>query len=115
MQLIVDNDRSNLPNNNKRGYVKRLLLLCAVLLSGCVTSSPVALPNGTQGISISCNGAMRSYSDCMNKAGEICGATGYQILDKDGLTSATLVANQYSATMMPVVRREMIVKCNGAQ
>jgi hypothetical protein len=39
------------------------VVACAMviaLVSGCVTSRPVALPNGTQGYAIRCPGAARS-------------------------------------------------------
>jgi hypothetical protein len=92
-----------------RGRV--LLAFAVVAISGCVTSRPVALPNGTQGYAIRCPGAARDISDCMNEAARLCGGK-YQILDRDGNTAGgvvTPVGN--SAVFFQGVHRTLIVNC----
>lgn len=89
------------------------ILICAAILTmgGCVTSRPVALPNGTQGLAIRCPGAARDISDCMNKAAEVCGGA-YQMLDRDGGVvggSAVRVGN--GAMFVSGVHRTLIVRC----
>jgi len=91
---------------------RRVLLAIAVCaVSGCVTSRPVALPNGTQGYAIKCHGAARDIADCMNEAARLCGGK-YQILDRDGNVAggvATAVGN--GAVFVQGVHRTLIVSC----
>jgi hypothetical protein len=82
-----------------------------VLGSGCVTSKPVALPNGTQGYAIRCPGAARDISDCMNEAAKVCGGK-YQILDRDGnVVGGAAFATGNSAVWVQGIHRTLIVSC----
>jgi hypothetical protein len=86
---------------------------CALILtlSGCVTSRPVMLPNGTQGLAISCPGAARDVADCMNKAAHVCGGP-YQMLDRDGgVVAGAMVPVGSGAVYMGAVHRTLIIKC----
>jgi hypothetical protein len=85
----------------------------AALLTGCVTSRPVALPNGTQGYDIRCPGTARDISDWMNKAAEVCGGK-YQIIDRDALVAGGVVAPLGNgAVYAQGVHRNMIISCQG--
>jgi hypothetical protein len=85
----------------------------AALLSGCVTSRPVALPNGTQGYAIRCPGAARDIADCMNKAAEVCGGK-YQVVDRDGnVAGGAIVPIGNGAVFAQGVHRTLIVSCQG--
>jgi hypothetical protein len=85
----------------------------AVLISGCVTSRPVALPNGTQGYAIRCPGAARDIADCMNKAAEVCGGK-YQVIDRDALVAGGVVTSVGNgAVYAQAVHRTLIVSCQG--
>jgi hypothetical protein len=57
---------------------------------GCVTSKPVALPNGHQGLAIHCPGAARDISDCMNEAARICGGP-YTVISQESESTAALL------------------------
>jgi hypothetical protein len=82
-----------------------------VLISGCVTERPVALPNGTQGYAIRCPGAARDISDCMNEAAKVCGGK-YQILDRDGnVVGGAAVSTGNGAVWVQGVHRTLIVSC----
>lgn len=89
-----------------------LAAVAAILLTGCVTARPVALPNGTQGYAIGCPGAARDIGDCMNKAAEVCGGK-YQILDHDGnvVGGAAVATGPNSAVWVQGVHRTLIVSC----
>ena len=90
----------------------RVLLAVAVAAtSGCVTSRPVALPNGTQGYAIKCPGAARDIADCMNEAARVCGGK-YQIVDRDGnVTGGVATAVGNSTVFAQGVQRTLIVSC----
>ena len=54
----------------------------ALALGGCVTATPIMTPTGQQGFSLNCS-AMNDIGQCYKKAGELCGANGYQIYDQN--------------------------------
>jgi hypothetical protein len=86
-------------------------LLAVLAFAGCVTSRPVALPNGTQGVAINCPGAARDIADCMNEAAKVCGGK-YQILDREGnVVGGAAVASGNGAVFVSGIKRTMIVKC----
>lgn len=63
--------------------MRYLFLMMLTLEASCafvVHATPVALPDGTQGYAIHCNGAARDISDCMNEAAKVCGGA-YHITD----------------------------------
>jgi hypothetical protein len=54
------------------------------VLAGCSTSAKDAyLPDGTLGYHVSCRSAAfaADSADCYQKAGDICGAKGYTVVD----------------------------------
>ena len=57
-----------------------LLALIAIQLCGCAVGvKPVYGPDGQQAHAITCSALGRDWSDCFEKAGQICGARGYKI------------------------------------
>ncbi len=94
-----------------RGTAAALVALAA---SACVTSRPVALPNGTQGFAIRCPGAARDIADCMNEAARICGGK-YQILDPEGnVVGGAAVPVGNGAIWANSMHRTLIVSCQQA-
>ena len=59
-----------------------LLVLLAAALSGCATVSQVYAPSGAVGYNVDCSGDFGTWNQCYEKAGEICGARGYNIESK---------------------------------
>jgi hypothetical protein len=86
------------------------VLLLALGATACVTSRPVALPNGAQGFDINCPGTARDIGDCMNEAARICGGK-YQIVDREGnvVGGAAVSAGNNSAVFVQGIHRTMIV------
>ncbi len=66
-----------------RQQISFSILLLAILF-GCATSKQTYLPDGSLGHSISCDGAAVGINVCFEKAGEICGAKGYDLLNREG-------------------------------
>lgn len=102
--------------------MKNLFAFASVLLLfGCATSSDVFLPDGSKGFSVSCNGSANSISSCFEKAGEICGAKGYDLLSRDGdsnligygVASATPSNGAYVSQYGMLVTRSIMFKCKG--
>ena len=61
-----------------------VLAICVIMLQGCVTSKEIFLADGSLGHNINCSGSGKNFSNCLEKAGEICGSRGYHILDQAG-------------------------------
>lgn len=61
-----------------------MYLLIAVISTSCAISKSTYLPDGTQGHSISCDGAAVGMNVCFEKAGELCGSRGYNLLNREG-------------------------------
>jgi hypothetical protein len=99
------------------------LVASALVLAGCVSVRPTYLADGSQGHAISCNGARLNMGDCIEKAGEICGSSGYTIVDERGSISPFYAASGgfksdqktsgggYTAIAGASASRSMFVKC----
>jgi len=66
--------------------VKLITLLALVILGGCASSSSTYLPDGREGYSLNCSGTARTWGMCYEKAGELCGASGYDVVQRNGET-----------------------------
>ena len=89
-----------------------LLLLVAVVLTGCATAKETYTATGEKGYAIDCYGSAGNWGMCTQKAGELCGAAGYTILSKSGDQSQMITANQFGMYATPVVNRSMTIKCS---
>lgn len=100
-----------------------MLIVVVALLQGCVTSKEVFLADGTKGYNINCGGSGMNYSNCLEKAGEVCSTRGYNLLNQQGevvpLSQAIreLGANTqsssvgYSTTSGAIITRNLLIKC----
>ncbi len=92
-------------------------------LQGCATSSDVFLADGSKGHNITCSGAVMNYGHCLEKAGEICGTSGYLVVSQQGdavpFSTATggFGANTQTASggfysqSGTIVTRNLFIKC----
>ena len=88
-----------------------MLLLILVLLGGCATVKKTYTSDGKEGYSITCSGSALNWGMCYEKAGEICGVKGYEVLEKSGDQGAIVSGNQYGFYGGSVINRNMIIKC----
>ncbi len=106
---------------NVRATALGKLAMTAAVLAAALQRSPVAptrrtrtyLPTGDTGFAINCSGgdASTSWAECYKKAGEVCGAYGYDVVSKDvdnGATSGGSVAGIFGAN---VKNRSMVIRC----
>jgi hypothetical protein len=89
----------------------RALVLIAVMLAGCSTPKPVYLANGKQGYSIDCSGTVRTWGQCMEKAGQVCGARGFDVLSQDGGNSHIVNTFGGNNQVIPTASRTMLIAC----
>jgi type IV secretory pathway TrbL component len=100
------------------------LFVISMSLSACVTDSDTYLPDGSLGHHVTCGGAIFSMGDCVQKAGQICGAAGYKVIGANGeatpystssggfSANATSAAGGYSSSSGSIVNRDLFIKCN---
>jgi len=88
--------------------MKKLFLICLALafLAGCAAkATPVIGPDGTQHYSIDCSSEFLSWSDCLAKASQVCGAQGY----------TNKFSNENATPGFWVIDRTMLIKCEQEQ
>ncbi len=88
-----------------------LFLFTVVFVSACATSKKTYTPDGRQGYSINCSGSALNWGMCYEKAGDLCGAKGYEVLQKSGDTGAMVTAGQHGLFGSSVINRSMIIRC----
>lgn len=88
-----------------------ILLFIATILSGCATASKTYTADGKEGYNITCSGSALNWGMCYEKAGQLCGTKGYEVLEKSGDQGALLSGNQYGLYAGSVINRNMIIKC----
>ncbi len=82
------------------------LVFASLCLVGCVTTTPVYLPNGAMGHEISCGGTAGSWSGCLNRAAAICKGP-YTIVDRTG--EHGIVA--WNGGLYGTVSRKIMIVC----
>lgn len=88
-----------------------LVLTTALALSACATAKETYMPDGRLGYNINCSGQALSWGECYQKAGEICGGKGYDILAQTGDQGSTMAANQFGLYGGAVITRSLVVAC----
>ncbi|KAE8757341.1 hypothetical protein FSO04_24285 [Paraburkholderia madseniana] len=64
--------------------MKRMAMICATLaLSGCATVHESYAPDGRKAYALNCSGWARGWDKCLRAAGNLCGAAGYTVVDRN--------------------------------
>jgi len=61
-------------------------ILFILTISACAMVNETYMPDGSKGYSISCDGAAVGINVCFEKAGNLCGAAGYDLINREGQT-----------------------------
>ncbi|MBI5741438.1 MAG: trypsin-like peptidase domain-containing protein [Nitrospirae bacterium] len=91
----------------------RVILISIFLISGCATANRVYTPDGQTGYSINCSGSALNWGMCYEKAGELCGSIGYDVIVRSGDQGSSVVANQFGLYGGSIMNRSMMIKCKG--
>lgn len=93
------------------GIVALVAAGTVLAISGCATASKTYGPDGQVAYSIGCSGSALSWGLCYEKAGEICGEKGYNVLARSG--EGGLVAGGSGAGFFAgsTASRSMVVSC----
>jgi len=87
-------------------------ILLALVLVGCASSSKTYGPDGREAYTLNCSGLARSWAMCAEKAGEICGTRGYDIIAAGGGTAGTIATvNPSGGFAGPAIERTMLIRC----
>lgn len=87
------------------------LLIATVLLCGCATEHPAYTADGRMGHTISCPGTANSWGACYDKAGEFCGAKGYDVMNQNGEHGLVAIAHPSGGFLGSTASREMQIVC----
>jgi hypothetical protein len=94
---------------NRSAYFS--IVLCLLVIS-CAVSKPIRTPDGDEGYMINCSGAALTWGECFEKAGQLCGEAGYEILDRSGEGGGSMISgNQFGLYGGRVVDRSMVIRC----
>jgi uncharacterized protein YceK len=92
-----------------------MIVLVAVLISGCATVKESYALDGRKAYALNCSGTARGWDKCMTAAGEKCGAAGYDVLDRSSedvsLAAAGGNAYGFGASATRTQERSMLIAC----
>lgn len=91
-------------------YKFGFIALCAIL-TGCATSKETYTQDGSKGHSINCSGTALNWGMCYEKAGEICGSKGYDIIAGGSDQGVMVAGNQYGLYGGSIMNRSMLIRC----
>jgi hypothetical protein len=69
------------------------LAVLLVVLSGCATSKEINTAEGQRAYSIECRAVFEASFDCFEKAQELCGVKGFNVLHEKSSTSTAFTKN----------------------
>jgi hypothetical protein len=88
-----------------------LLIAAAIVLVGCAQATKTYLPDGRQGHSISCDGSGVGMNYCFEKAGELCGTRGYDLIGRSGQSTPAAMATGSGFVYGSIDTKSILVAC----
>jgi hypothetical protein len=82
-----------------------------LVIAGCATSKETFLPDGGKGHSINCSGTAGNWGMCYEKAGELCGTRGYDVIAGGADQGAVVSGSQYGLYAGSVMNRSLLIRC----
>ena len=96
-----------------RRRTRLLLPLLLLLLAGCTSAKQVYTPDGRQGYTIDCSAYRLTWSACFERASDLCGARGYDILTSVGEPGAQIAGSPQFVGGSTTMNRSMVIACKG--
>ena len=91
------------------------ILVASLITSGCATVRESYAPDGRKAYALNCSGLARCWDKCQASAGEICGASGYDVLDRSSedasIASAGGNRTSFGASAVKTNERSMLIAC----
>jgi hypothetical protein len=91
--------------------MKMLILPTLLLLTACATVSETAAPDGRKAYALNCSGAARGWDKCLKAAGDICGAKGYDVIDRSSESMAAFGGSSSGFGGSVSNDRSMMIAC----
>lgn len=92
-------------------------LATVIALSGCASASKTYGPDGREAYALNCSGLARTWSACLERAGDICGSKGYNVVSSSGDVGNFIAGNATTtnASMAggTTISRSMVISCKG--
>jgi hypothetical protein len=89
--------------------------LLAIAAGGCATEHESYAQDGRKAYALNCSGMARGWDKCFSAAGNICGASGYDVLDRSDESAAVESAGgsrgSFSAAYIQTHERSMLAAC----
>lgn len=87
------------------------LLVIAFVTVGCVSARQTYTSTGKKGYSINCSGTSSHWGRCYERAGDVCGERGYEVLEKMGETLTSSTSNLIEQHSGTDINRNMVIRC----
>jgi hypothetical protein len=95
--------------------LRLIRLLPLLLLGACATTHQSYAPDGRKAYTLNCSGLARGWDKCFAAAGNICGARGYDVIDRSDEAAAMGMAGgnggSYGASYARTNERSMVIAC----
>ena len=97
--------------------IKLLLGIFAVtvLVGGCATTNQTYDSSGKVAHMIKCGGVLQGWGSCYEKAGTLCGASGYTVVEKNSArkrsSSWNIFSGMGSGSSFDTESRSLLVTC----
>jgi hypothetical protein len=94
----------------------RLILMMSLLaLTACASERTTYAPDGRKAYTLNCSGLARGWDKCFAAAGNICGAKGYDMIDRSDEAAAMGTAagggGSFGASYARTNERSMVIAC----
>ncbi|NUY33267.1 hypothetical protein F0160_22545 [Paraburkholderia sp. JPY303] len=88
-----------------------ILIGATVVLGACTTASHTYGPDGRPAYTLNCSGAQHTWGSCYEKAGELCGERGYDVLAGGAEGGAAMGGGSSAFFGTTTVTRSMLIAC----
>ena len=91
---------------------KKLLAIvgCAILAS-CATVHESYTADGNKAYTLNCSGTARGWDKCLTAAGDLCGKSGYRVLDRASEDGGAIGGSSSGFFGAHTQERSMMIEC----
>lgn len=94
-----------------RNLVAVGVLTTVIAVSACASASKTYGPDGKEAYSINCSGLARTWGMCYEKAGNLCGTRGYEVVGQGSDRGAIASVSPTGGFAGTTISRSLLVKC----
>lgn len=88
-----------------------LVALVVLAATGCASSSKTYLADGRPGYALNCSGTARNWGMCEQKAGELCGSSGYDVATRSSDQGFIAAGSSNGFSAGSTISRTMTIAC----